>query len=93
MQMNKEQFRNKVFDFFTWDRNLILRRTFLCLVFSCSTVLPLKLNFAIQAIKTQKKLTLTSLEVTLIYLLGSFNQMALRITGKRIAYILAYIHN
>ena len=36
MQMNKEQFRNKVFDFF-YLGNLILRRTFLCLVFSCST--------------------------------------------------------
>ena len=64
MQMiGKEQFRNKVFDFFNFG-NLILRRTFLCLVFSCLTVLPLKLSFAIQAIKTHKKLTLTFLEIT-----------------------------
>ena len=92
MQMKKEQFRNKVFDFFYFG-NLLLRRAFLCLAFSCLTVLPLKRNCAIQAIKTQKKLLLTFLEDTLIYLLSSFNKMALRIAGKRITYILAYIRN
>ena len=91
MQMKKEQFRNKVFDVFYFGN--LLRRAFLCLAFSCLTVLPLKRNCAIEAIKTQKKLLLTFLEVTLIYLLSSFNKMALRIAGKRITYILAYIRN
>ena len=63
MQMNKEQFKNKVFDFFLFRKSYSKKNISVSSIF-CLTVLPLKLNFAIQAIKTHKKLTLTFLEIT-----------------------------
>ena len=63
MQMNKEQFKNKVFDFFLFRKSYSKKNISVSSIFLLNSFAS-KTEFAIQAIKTHKKLTLTFLEIT-----------------------------